>query len=265
MRYIVGLLIFLVASCDKPGEYITLHGTKIYYEQYGSGAPLLLLQGGGINRSAKDFSQCVPELAKRYRVIIPDTPGQGRSELADSLSYDLLTAYTSSLIDELKLDSVYVIGFSDGAIVGLLLAEKHSDKVKKVIAVGANNGVSAVLPPGIDASAVTPFTFEDWENRNKDVIAEYMKILPRDYKKLFDDENKMWYAVEYFPNTLLERIDIPVMIAQGDHDDIRVEHAVQLHRLVKNSQLCIIPNTSHDVFDEQPELITKISIKFFEE
>lgn len=55
------------------------------------------------------------------------------------------------------------------------------------------------------------------------------------------------------------------MIAQGDGDDIPVEHAVALHRLVKKSQLCIIPDTSHDVFAEQPELITEIAVKFFEE
>lgn len=152
MRYTVLLLISLVACSpqQKAGDYITLHNTRIYFEEYGRGTPLLLLQGGGINRSTKDFATCIPELSRYYRVIAFDTPGQGKSELADSLSYELLTEYTSSFIDQLKLDSAYVIGFSDGAIVGLLLAERRSDKVKKVIAVGANNGITAVLPPGMD-------------------------------------------------------------------------------------------------------------------
>ncbi len=246
-------------------RFINIAGTKIYLEEYGDGPPLLLLQGGGIDRSSKDFSASIPELARHYHLIIPDTPGQGKSELADSLSYQLLTEYTSMLIDSLKLDSTYVMGFSDGGIVGLLIAEKRPDKVKKVIAVGANNGIRGVLPPGIDPSLVSAAPMDIFERENKAVIEKYQATLPRDWKKLVNDQNKMWYQIEYFPNGILERIAVPVMIAQGDHDMIRVEHAVELHRLVKNSQLCILPNTSHEVFAERPELINSIAISFFGE
>jgi pimeloyl-ACP methyl ester carboxylesterase len=245
------------------GEYVTLYNTKVYYEEYGQGTPLLLLQGGGITRSIKDFSMTIPELSKSYRVIVPDTPGQGRSELADSLSYDLLTGYTSLFIDSLKLDSVYVIGFSDGAIVGLLLAEQRPNKIKKVIAVGANNGIRAVLPPGVDPSAVQPYPMDEWEKRNKAEIETYVKTLPRDWKKLINDQNAMWYQHLYFPDSTLARITIPVMIAQGDRDDIRLEHGVELHRLIPNSQFCALPNTTHDVFAERPALINNIALDFF--
>jgi pimeloyl-ACP methyl ester carboxylesterase len=272
--FLSGVIVSLLTTCSPArdkidygsnnGQYVTLHNTKVYFEEYGKGTPLLLLQGGGITRSIKDFELCIPELSKHYRVIAPDSPGQGRSELADSLSYELLTTYASLFIDSLKLDSVYVVGFSDGAIVGLLLAEKRPDKVRRVIAVGANNGVSAVLPPGVDPGLVRPDPIEDWEKRNRADIDKYVKILPRDWKKLVDDQNKMWYLSEYFPNSILERITIPAMIAQGDRDDIRLEHGVELHRLIRNSQFCSLPNTSHDVFGEQPEMITRIAIDFFE-
>lgn len=244
-------------------RFVTIAGTKIHLEEYGNGPSLLLLQGGGIDRSSKDFLVSIPELSKHYHLIIPDTPGQGKSDLADSLSYELLTEYTSLLIDTLNLDSAYVMGFSDGGIVSLLLAEKRPDKVKKVIAIGANNGIRGVLPPGVDPALVSPPPIEIFEKENKETIDKYMALLPRDWKKLVADQNKMWYQFEYFPNSILERIDIPVMIAQGDHDMIRVEHAVELHRLIKNSELCILPNTSHDVFAERPELINSIAISFF--
>ena len=81
---------------------------QIYYEEYGKGTPLILLQGG--MGSIEDFALCIPELSKHFRVIAPDTPGQGRSELADSMSYELMAAYISKLIDILKLDSAYVMG-----------------------------------------------------------------------------------------------------------------------------------------------------------
>lgn len=264
------LLLLLILSCtDAPkveygsnnGKYVTVNDTKIYYEEYGQGMPLLLLQGGmgGI----KDFEKCIPELSKHYRLIAPDTPGQGRSDLPDSLSYQIIAQFTSKLIDELKLDSTYVMGWSDGGIVGLLLAESRPDKVKKVLAAGANNGVRGVLPPGVDISAAAPPSDEYFEKNNKEWIDNYVKTLPRDWKKFMRDMNKMWYATEYFPNSILENIHIPVMIAQGDQDMIRLEHAVEMHRLIKNSQFCVLPKTSHAVFSDKPELINKIAIDFF--
>src|SRR6186713_923625 len=99
------------------GSVISINGKNIYYEEYGQGTPVLLLSGGGINRSIRDFGKCIPGLSKHFRVIAPDTPGQGRSEQTDSLSYNLLTDFMSQLIDSLKIDSCYVMGWSDGAIV----------------------------------------------------------------------------------------------------------------------------------------------------
>src|SRR4051812_16681594 len=97
---------------DNNGKYLTILDTEIYYEEYGEGVPLILLQGG--MGSIHDFAKCIPELSKHYRVIAPDSPGQGRSELADSMSYELMADYISKMIDVLKLDSAYVMGWSDG-------------------------------------------------------------------------------------------------------------------------------------------------------
>ena len=81
----------------------------------------------------------IPKLSKHYRVIAVDSPGHGRSEQADSLSFDLMADYYSTMIDQFKLDSVYIIGYSDGGITALLLDAKRPDKVKKIIASGVNS------------------------------------------------------------------------------------------------------------------------------
>src|SRR5882762_3859381 len=79
------------------GKYVMIFNKKIYYEEYGQGTPLILLEGGMKNIS--DFSLCIPELSKHFRVIAPDDPGQGRSEMLDTMTYDLLAEYVSKLID----------------------------------------------------------------------------------------------------------------------------------------------------------------------
>ena len=247
------------------GSVININGKNIYYEEYGQGTPLLLLSGGGINRSIRDFGKCIPELSKHYRVIAPDTPGQGRSEQTDSLSYDLLTDFMSQLIDSLKIDSAYVMGWSDGAIVSLLLADRRDDKVKKAIAVGANNGMRGfALPEGISLDSIRPPTLEYWASSNKKDIEWYNTLTPKkDWRKVFNNMNKMVYEKEYFPTSVYAGINIPVMILIGDRDMISIEHGLEMNRLIKNSQYCVLPNTTHEVFDERPDLINKIAIDFF--
>src|SRR5687767_12820920 len=246
------------------GSVININGKNIYYEEYGQGTPLLLLSGGGINRSIRDFGKCIPGLSKHFRVIAPDTPGQGRSEQTDSLSYDLLTDFMSQLIDSLKIDSAYVMGWSDGAIVSLLLADRRADKIKKAIAVGANNGIRGfVLPDGFPLDSVKIPALEYWAPSNKKDIEWYNTLTPKkDWRKMVNNMNRMVYAKEYFPNSVYDGINIPVMIVLGDRDMISIEHGLEMNKLIKNSQYCVLPNTTHEVFAERPDLINKIAIDF---
>lgn len=276
MKIAIGLISvsFLWTSCNtrtdkiefgsNNGSVININGKNIYYEEYGQGTPLLLLSGGGINRSIRDFGKCIPGLSKHFRVIAPDTPGQGRSEQTDSLSYDLLTDFMSQLIDSLKIDSGYVMGWSDGAIVSLLLADRRADKIKKVIAVGANNGIRGfVLPDGFSLDSVKIPALEYWAPSNKKDIEWYNTLTPKkDWRKMVNNINKMVYEKEYFPTSAYEGINIPVMIVLGDRDMISIEHGLEMCRLIKNSQYCVLPNTTHEVFAEKPDLISKIAIDF---
>ncbi len=275
MRAILLLIVILLLYACKPeatpvqygsnnGKYVTIQGTKIYYEEYGEGMPLLLLSGGGINRSISDFGKCIPGLSERYRVIAPDSPGQGRSEQSDTLTYAILAEFMSAFIDSLRVDSVYVMGWSDGGIASILLAAQRSDKVRKIIAVGANNGVRRAIPPEIPIDSVYPPSLEYFAENNKEMIERYMSLLPRDWKKQVSDLTAMWYEKEvYYPDSIYNAINIPVMIVLGDRDDIITEHGLDMHRQIGGSAFCVLPNTSHDVFAEKPELINRIALGFF--
>ena len=191
---------------SNDGKQLIIFNKKIYYEEYGQGTPLILLSGGGLSRSIKDFENCIPGLAKYYRIIAPDTPGQGRSEQADTLSYGVLLEFISPFIDSLKIDSAYVMGWSDGGIVGILLAEKRPEKIRKVIAVGANNGLRRAIPPDIPIYSVYPMTLDYFEKNNERVLIErYMNTLPRNWKKQVNDLNVMWYQNSHiFPTQLID-------------------------------------------------------------
>lgn len=245
------------------GKYLTIRGTKIYYEEYGKGMPLFLLHGGF--GSIADFKKCIPELAKKYRVIIPDASGLGRSEHADSvMTYQLMAKYYSQMIDFLKIDSAYIMGWSDGGIAALLFAKNRPDKIKKVISVGPNYRADGMKQEEIDFNKNKLCNTEWVETNLKGWVENYKLLSPQDgWKRYITEAKKMWFEEQYFPKSDLEAIKIPVLIVYGDNDMYTLEHGIEIYRAIKNSQLCILPNTSHEVFEEKPELIDKIAVDFF--
>jgi pimeloyl-ACP methyl ester carboxylesterase len=119
------------------GKFYDIRGFKMYAETYGQGAPLLIIHGNG--GSIKDFIYQIPYFDKKYKVIIADSRAQGNStDKGDSLTYEMMADDYSALLDAMKIDSAYVIGWSDGGINALLLAIRHPEKVKKLASTGAN-------------------------------------------------------------------------------------------------------------------------------
>lgn len=245
------------------GKYLTIRGTKIYYEEYGKGTPLILLHGGF--GSIADFKKCIPELSTDFRVIIPDAPGLGRSEHADTImSYQLMAKYYSIMVDQLKIDSAYIMGWSDGGIVALLLVKDRPDKIKKVISVGPNYRADGMKKEEIDFNKNKLCNTQWVETNLKGWVENYNLLSPQgDWKRYIKEVKRMWFEEQYFPKSDLEAINTPVLIVYGDNDMYTLEHGIEIYRAIKNGQLCILPNTSHEVFDERPVLIEQIANAFF--
>ena len=113
------------------GKFYDIRGFKMYCEIYGEGQPLVIIHGNG--GSIADFKDQIPYFSKKYKVIIADNRAQGQStDKADSLSYEMMADDYAALLSALKIDSAFVIGWSDGGINALLLAIRHPEKVKKL-------------------------------------------------------------------------------------------------------------------------------------
>lgn len=267
--YIALLLLFICSTTSSGqeinygsnhGKYISISNTKIYYEEYGTGEPLLLFHGGF--GSIHDFQKVIPKLAKHFRVIALDSPGHGRSEQADTLSFDLMSDYFSQMIDLFKLDSINIIGYSDGGITALLLAAKRPDKVKKIIASGVNSRMDGVKPEVLEyLNAVSP----DFIRANqKEWLTAYQSKSPEKdkWKKYVTDMITMYSDNILITNDMLTKIKAEVLLVYGDRDVIKLEHGIELYQTINGSKLCVIPDTPHEVFIEKPELISNIGIEF---
>lgn len=246
---------------SNKGKYQNINGVKLYYEEYGKGTPLLLIHGG--LGSIADVAAVIPELSKDFRVIAIDCPGQGRSEQAETLSYQLMADYFSTFMDKLKLDSAYVFGYSDGGNVAVLLAADRPDKVKKVAAFAAasqTSGYYSYATEGLDqlTPAVIEASFQWW-------LEPHLQRTPQKdkWQKFISDFSKMCATPVIIPQEKLESIQTKVLIVQGDNDIVKPEHSVALYQAIKGSQLCIIPAASHFVLYEKPELLIQIVKEFF--
>ncbi|RVU24127.1 alpha/beta hydrolase [Sandaracinomonas limnophila] len=244
------------------GKYITIKGAKVYYEEYGKGTPLLLLHGGF--GSIKDFKQVIGTLSKKYRVLALDSPGQGRSEQIAAISYQIYADYYAAFIDQMKLDSVYVLGWSDGGNSAFILAHDRPDKVKKVIASGSDSDMFDAAPAGFVENMKTRTPENISEEYRQYWLNDFLKLSPNKntWQKSFIQLRDMWVTKEVISDEHLRSIKSKFLVVYGDKDVIKLEHGLHIYRTIPSAQLLILPNTSHMVFSEKPALISQLIVEF---
>lgn len=215
------------------GKYYSVRGINIYTETYGQGEPLLLIHGNG--GSINNFIFQIPYFSKHYKVIAVDSRAHGKSiDNQDSLSYEMMADDFASLLDEMKLDSVNVLGWSDGGINALLLAIRHPKKVKKMAITGAN------LWP--ENSAI----FQDIIDMiNPDINTVLSKINKTAAEKQAAKLGRLLVQEPHIQVEALHKIIVPTLVMGGDHDVIKPEHSLLIHQHITNSYLWIAPNSGH--------------------
>jgi 2-hydroxymuconate-semialdehyde hydrolase len=135
------------------GKSIAINGIVTNYHDVGSGAPVLMIHGSGPGVTAwANWRLTIPELSRHRRVIAPDMVGFGFSERPTGARYDLDTwvAQAVGLLDALDIPCADVIGNSFGGALGLALAIRHPERVRRLVLMGSA-GVSFPITPGLDA------------------------------------------------------------------------------------------------------------------
>ena len=225
-----------------------VNGVKIWYAEFGpkNGAPVILLHGGLGNSDY--FGKQVPALAKKYRVIVMDSRGHGRSSRdATPYGYDLMASDVLGLLDYLKIKRAAVIGWSDGAILGLDIAIHHPERISKLFAFAANSDPSGVA----DISAST--VFNAYIARTGE---EYAKLspTPTEFQAFLDQIGKMWASQPNFTKEQLAAIKTPTWIVDGDRDEaIKRENTSFMAATIPGAGLLILPQVSHFAFLQDPD------------
>lgn len=242
------------------GEYVEVNGLRTWFDEYGQGEPLLLLHGGLSTNEA--WVAQAPVLAERFRVLAPERRGHGHTADVDGpLHYADMAADTIAFIEQVVGGPAHLVGWSDGGIVGLLVAIARPDLVRKLVAVGANADADG-LADGVDDAfaAMDP---------NGDEMAMFRQAYqactpdgPEHWPVVFAKFVEMAASEPHIPDADLARISSPTLFMVGDDDLVSLEHTVHLYRTVPGAELAVIPGTSHGVLVEKPQVCNELIVDF---
>jgi pimeloyl-ACP methyl ester carboxylesterase len=237
--------------------YAPVNGIKIWYAVFGHGKPVLLLHGGLANSNY--WGNQVPALAKKYEVIVLDSRGHGRSTRDDKpYGYDLMASDVIAVLDYLKIPKVALVGWSDGAILGLDIAIHHPERLSKLFAFAANSDPSGVAD--ISKSDV----FNAYIARAE---KEYEKLsaTPTQYSAFLDQIGKMWASQPNWTADDLKKITTPTWVVDADHDEaIKRENTEFIAANIPNAGLLLQPEVSHFSFLQDPAQFNEEVLHFLD-
>lgn len=215
---------------------IKVNNVELTYEKLGNGAPLILLHGNGEDHHI--FDVIASKLQNNFTVYAIDSRNHGESTAAEDYSYEAMSKDIYSFIMELNLGKVNIAGFSDGAIISLILAMSHIECVSKMALLGVN------LKPD-------DFTEENYQ------------FLKETYE---ETKNPLFKLMLEHPNIELDEVKnvtIPTLVVAGEQDVFKPETFVNLTNALPNAELIIMDGHEHDSYIVNQDILYPDLLKFF--
>jgi pimeloyl-ACP methyl ester carboxylesterase len=240
---------------DRHDGIAAVNGIRLWYAVFGHGPPVILVHGGLANSDY--WGKQVPVLAQHYQVIVLDSRGHGRStRTAAPIGYDAMAADVEALMDTLHIGKAALVGWSDGAIIGLDIAIHHPERLSKLFAFAANSD-----PTGVKDVEKSP-VFTTYIDR---AAHEYSRLSPTpgEFKAFLTNISHMWASEPQFTDAQLRGIAVPTWIFDADHDEaIKRENTDHMAALIPGAGELILPGVSHFAFLQDPALFNAALLHF---
>ena len=237
---------------EETRGYAPINGLQMYYEIEGTGDPLVCIPPAFGYAGVNPF----PALMQSHSVITVDLQGHGRT--ADiperPITFEQHAKDVVGLLKYLGIPKTHLFGESFGGVIATMIAVHYPELVGRVATYGATFG-----PPEISVKPEVLHT-----NPAPTPDSRGIQLQREHYKKVAPDPEywpTIWGKVFSnqwggFSNEELASIKAPLLIAVGDHDFVRLEHALETFKRIPNAELAVIPDASHFIlFSEQQRVI----------
>jgi pimeloyl-ACP methyl ester carboxylesterase len=241
---------------------VEIDGLRVFYEtegDKGDGVPIVLLHGGLADNST--WGAQFSGLSPTRRMIAPERQAQGHTpDRPGPLSYQAMTDQTLGFLAALELGPVDLVGWSDGGMVGTLIAAEHPERVRTLTVTGS----------GFSSAGYVPGAMEELVDLKPDdddmVMFAAMYALaspdgPEHFPEVWQKMRAMWAEPFDWTDTV-RRIAAPTLVVVGDDDYVTVGHAEEFSHLVENGQLAVVPGASHLLPMEKPDLFNQLVLDF---
>jgi pimeloyl-ACP methyl ester carboxylesterase len=237
-------------------SYVDLDGVRTWYDEAGTGDPLVLLHPGGGGVDSRAFAPNLQTLAERFRTFTPERRAHGRTpDVEGPITFEAMARDTIRFLERVVGGPARVLGVSDGAIVGLLVALRRPDLVDRLVFVAGVFHHDGWWPQAIDPNNEPPAFLED----------SYAELSPDGaghYRAVVDKLVRMHQIEPALTAEDLSAIPCRTLVMLGDDDEVRLEHGIALYRALPEAELAVIPGTSHGLLVEKHELCNTMLIDF---
>jgi pimeloyl-ACP methyl ester carboxylesterase len=239
--------------------------TRIYCEESGTGAPLLLIMGLGYSHEM--WHRTRPVVSAHYRTILFDNRGVGKSDVPlGSYSISQMADDTAAVLDAAGVANAHVFGLSMGGMIAQEFALKYPERVNRLVlgctACGGRNAIPAAqtvvdvvmararMTPEEGAEAMVPYIYDRSTPRER--IEEDLTIRRRTYPEAAGYMGQVQAIFAWTSFDRLKRIGAPTLIIHGDTDQlVPPENARILVQTIVGSRLVMLPHASHIFVTDQ--------------
>ena len=215
---------------------IDVNGITLHYEQTGAGAPLLLLHGNG--EDLHIFDPLAARLAARFTVYALDSRNHGESARHGDCSYAAMAADAAGFIAALGLGAVNLVGFSDGGIIGLLLAMERPETLRRAALLGVN---------------LSPEDFTD----------ESLRFIRETYAETGDPLFKLMLEEPRIAPDDVRGVRTPILLLAAEDDIFRPESFARLAAALPDARLRVIPGHDHGSYVVGNDMLAPELLAFF--
>ncbi|MBR7620580.1 alpha/beta hydrolase [Phenylobacterium sp. 20VBR1] len=239
--------------------YAKVDGLKVYYEVHGGPLaglpPFVLLHGGMMTIETAFPDGFLARLARVRPLIAIEQQGHGHTADRESApSLDRMSADTAGVLAHLGVKQAHFVGHSLGGMVAMNMAVRRPDLARTVSAISISYTLDGYQPelvklqrgeiqqpsPELTALLPTEADFASWQ-------ASYRRTAPDPtaFDRVLTKTNAMLSAWTGWSPEQLRAVKTPTLLAIGDNDFVRIDHAAEMARLIPGAQLAVLPNTTH--------------------
>jgi pimeloyl-ACP methyl ester carboxylesterase len=284
----------MIGTLSTKGRLVRTNHGELFVSEFGSGDPVVLLHGGGPGATGlSNYSRNIDPLADRFRVIVPDMPGYGRSSKGfdGSDPFGFLSGAIRGLLDALNLDRAHLVGNSYGGAAALRLALDTPERVDRLVLMGPGGvGTTRALPTR-GLNCLLSYYGGDGPSREKleTFIRTYLvfdgtavgdELIDLRYEASIDPEvvaspplrrpsgpgalRTLW-RMDFTRDKRLRSLPTPTLVVWGTEDKVnRPAGGHALARAIPHCELLEVPQAGHWVQWERADLFNHAVRRFLD-